>query len=504
MVELARSVLKNSFYNGLSVIISKGGGVVFTVILARLLHPELFGTYHLALSVGLMFLTFTDLGINGTVIRYVSHAIGEDDRDSAASYFRYLLKIKFVFSLITTLVLVSLAGPLASHLFHKPELSLPLMIVGLFLFFQSFLDFIESGFVSMQRFEYSTIRHLIYEGSRLVIVPLFILLGFSVYGALAGLILSVVLAVIVLAWFFLRNYSFLLRGKAMKNDRKRKVLRFLGYLTLGSISGIFFAYVDSIMLGMFMPTEYVGFYRAGYNIVFAFVGLTSIAAVLFPVFAQLERDELEDAFRKVFKYTSIIAFPCAFGLIFSAEPLIKSVYGIEYMPAILPTCILSLLIVITPMDFFGTLFNAKDKPEYPAKLLIYSSIINIALNYVFILKFGVAGAAAATVISRYINAICLGLLSKKFLNIFPRLDAIYKPILSSAVMCLFLYLLPAPSTLLASAGMVAITSIIYLLTLYLVKGIEMEDIRYLSLVLGHEKKLSCLHNLTEGKLFRKR
>lgn len=66
-----------------------------------------------------------------------------------------------------------------------------------------------------------------------------------------------------------------------------------------------------------------------------------------------------------------------------ANPIIKVVYGAEYLPAVLPFYVLCLIIVITPMSFFSTLFEAKKKPEYPAKLTVIASGLNVVLNYVF-------------------------------------------------------------------------------------------------------------------------
>ena len=477
-MQLARKVLKNSIFNSSSVLISKVGGLVFTVILARLLHPELFGIYHLALSIGFLLLTFTDLGINGAMVRYVSYAMGKKDESLARSYFKYLFKLKFLLTLVFSLSVVFLAKPLAFYIFHKPSLFLPLKVIGIFLFFQSFLDFVGSSFVAFHRFEYTTLIHIIYEGMRLILVPLLIFLGFSVFGAIIGISLSVIGALLILFYFLVKNYYFLFKGEIVKIERRR-ILRFLSYLTIGSISGIFFAYIDSIMLGIFLPAEFVGFYRAAYNIVFAVAGLISIAGVLFPVFTQLDSLELENAFKKVFKYSTMLAFPCALGLAFIARPLVELVYGSEYLSAVLPMYILSFLIITSPIDFFATLFNAKEKPEYPAKLIIISSTLNIILNYVLILQIGMVGAAIATVISRYFNIISLGVLSKKVFNISPSLDLIYKPLFSSLAMLLFLYLVPIPTNLLIGIGEIIAAGIVYFVVLFLIRGVGKEDRDYL-------------------------
>ena len=483
MVHLARKVIKNSIYNSSGILIGNIAGVILTIILARLLHPELFGIYHLALAIGFLLLTFTDLGINGTLIRYVSQALGRNDETLARLYFMYLVKIKLVLSLLVSVIIFLLAKPLAFHVFHKPALFLPLEIIAVFVFLYALLGFTNSAFNAFQEFKYNTLRASIYESLRLLLIPLFVILGYSVGGALVGFCLSILGAFIVLFYFLVKKHAFLLRGEVKRIDRKR-ILRFLSFLTIGSISGVVFAYVDSIMLGIFMAAEYVGFYRASYNIVIAIAGLASIAGVLFPVFTQLEKADLNNAFQKVFKYSAILSFPCAFGLAFVAEPFVKVIYGVEYLPAVYPLYALSFLIITSSTNFFGVIFNAKEKPEYPAMVIIISMILNVILNYFLILKFGMIGAAIATVISRYFNFVSLGVLSKKVLGIFPSLGSIYKPLFSSLLMLAFLYFIPGPDTVLIGILEILAAGAVYLFVLILVRGIGREDLRYFKEIFG--------------------
>jgi O-antigen/teichoic acid export membrane protein len=254
------------------------------------------------------------------------------------------------------------------------------------------------------------------------------------------------------------------------------------------------------MLGILMDVDDVGFYKAAFSIVATFIGLVSATSVLFPVFTQLEGDELRNAFGKVFRYLSMFAFPCAFGLAFMANPLILVMYGAEYLPAVLPFYALCLLILIVPMDFFRILFESQEKPEYPAKITVISSGLNIVLNYFFILRFGVMGAAIATLIARYFGSFTLGILSKISLGIFPRFDSIYKPLLSSFVMLGFLYLMPSPKTFLDGIVGIIFAAIIYVSVMFLIKGINKEDIKYLSAVFGQQERLEKMYNTVNSKL----
>jgi O-antigen/teichoic acid export membrane protein len=481
---LGRTVLKNTILNSSGTIIGSVGGLILSIILARMLGPELLGIYYLALSIGLLLLNFTDLGINRTLVRYISDAIGKNDEELARSYFKYLFRIKCILAITFSALLALFAKPLSIFIFDKPLLFLPLVAIGLFICLRSFYGFLNGSFQALQRFKYQTIGICVYEGLRLILAPLFVLtlsVSFHVFGAVIGLSISAAFASLVLFCFLLKDHPYLLRGATVHFERRR-ILRFLSFLTVGSISVTIYTYIDSIMLGILLPlAEYVGFYRTACIIVFGIAELMTMTAVLFPVFTQIEGDELKNAFKMVFKYSSILSFPCAFGLPFIAEPLITTLYGSEYILATGPMCILSLLIIASVTNFFGVLFNAKEKPEYPTVIIIVSCILNIVLNYFFILRLGMIGAAIATVISRYFNFISLGILSKRILSISPDLKSIYKPFLASLAM-IFLYFIPTPSILMMIIEL-SMAGAIYLTVLFLIGGVGREDWRYLKTII---------------------
>lgn len=488
MVQLAKTVLRNSVYNFMGTLTTTVGGLIFSVVLARMLGTERFGLYYLALSVGLFFLTFTALGLHSVLIRYVSDALSRGDEYLARGYLRYIIKLKLILAFSASLILLLSAKPLSLYIFHKPECYVPLLYISIYILFQSFLDFVASLAVSIQRFDFVTARYITYEVARILIIPALILLGYGIYGALAGLIISVLLALVVATTLICKDYSYLFKGAAQNVDRSR-VLRFLSYLTLGSVSGVVFTYIDSIMLGIFMPVESVGFYRIAISIVFAILSLVSISQVLFPTFTQLQDAEVSDAFNKLFRYSSMLSFPLALGLIFLSEPLIRMVYGSEYLPAVLPTRVLALLIIIFPFGYFGTLFNAREMPVYPAKLVVVSSSINIVLNYILISMYGLVGAAAATLVSRYFNSICLGLISGRIFGISPKWDATYKPLISSVGMYILISSIPGPSSALSILGVVILAALVYISLLFVLKGANMNDLIYLSKAMGQEKRL---------------
>jgi len=462
-------------------LISGIAGFAFSVVLARFLTPDLFGIYALAMSV-CFFILQLDPGTGYTAIRYISYALGKENESLARGYFRFLLKARLLLGFTFSFSLAILSKSLAFQVFNKPELFIPLEILSLFIFIFFLTDFLDCCFEAFQNFKYPALRHAIYESSKIGLVLPFVIMGFF-YGIFIGITIAAFATFIVMFLALRKKYGVLFRGDAAEIEKMR-VLRFLSFISIGSFSGVVFGYVDMIMLGIFLPAEYAGYYKAATNIIFGIAGLTAISGVLFPVFTRLEEESLEDAFKKVFKYSSILSIPFAVSLAYFSEQIISVVYGVEYLPAALPLLILSPIIVFNSTNFFGTLFGAKEKPEYATAVSITSMTLNVVLNYFLILHIGMIGAAIATAISRLFNIAAMGILSSMILKIAPDANSIYKPLFASMIMFAFLHFSSHPTTLFIGILELCVAVAVYFAVLFLTRGIGREDLMYAKMVVG--------------------
>ena len=136
---LSEIATKGTIYNMVSLIILKLGGLIFTVIIARLLLPELFGVYALALSIITIALTFTDLGITNTSIRYISDSLGKKNKKMGRSYGRFFIKRKLMLVLIAVVVLLGISKYLSFTIYNNPLLYYPLLF-SCYLSFQNHLE----------------------------------------------------------------------------------------------------------------------------------------------------------------------------------------------------------------------------------------------------------------------------------------------------------------------------------------------------------------------------
>lgn len=494
---LTQKVLKNSFYQVLTVGISKLGGFIFTIIVARMLFPELFGLYSLALAVIFILITFADLGINQTLIRYVSEALGKKQKAKARSYTRFLLNIKFLIACVFALILFLIAKPLSLYIFHKEALILLFQIGAVYLFVTALLGFFFALFYALQKIKFVAIKEIIFQVLRIGLVVLFLLAVKSVSQIFIALSIASFLAFLFCFILVNKKYGFLLKGPLVKINKKR-VLCFFGYLSIGSISLVFFGLIDRVMLGGFLPAEFVGFYTAIFAVVGALTGIVALTNVFLPVFTPLKGRKLKIGFKKVFHYLALFSFPCALGFAALAPWIIKVFYGSAYIPLehyfpiYLASALLALTIISNPLgDFFTTMFYSKEKPKFPVKLIITATILNILLNYFFIKyliqikpAYGLVGAALATFISRYFYFCLIAVGVRRKLKLTPWLASVWKPLIASVIMLGFLiiYNYFIDITLFLGVVEVLLAAVIYFIALFAIKGVKKEDFKLVKLL----------------------
>ena len=134
---LKQRIVKNSFWIFMSSVINRVGTLFFTILLARYLLPEAYGIYNLALSVILLFLTLSSLGLDNVVTKYISSVLLKK-KHQLSSYNIYFLKLKLKLTTLSLLLLFLAAYPLSRYIFKINELFFLLIIGSLYLLFQTF------------------------------------------------------------------------------------------------------------------------------------------------------------------------------------------------------------------------------------------------------------------------------------------------------------------------------------------------------------------------------
>jgi len=490
--KMSEVAVKNSAYTFMSSIIFLLSGLIFTVILARVLLPELFGIYSLALSLALIALTFTDLGIDSASIRYVSSELGRGSKKRARSYFRYLFKIKGGLILLVLMIFLMVSKYLAYDVYNKPLLYLPLVFSCLFILMESTRSFFMTLFVAKKKLRATPFLGTALQISKILLSIIAIIIlspSLKIPGIFVAFAISGLFYLILSYFIFFKIDKKLIFGKKTEIEKPR-VLKYIKFAALSSLSLVFFASIDTLMLGRFVEASYIGYYRVAISLVFAISALLSTPGILLPVFTQINKKRFRRGFQKIFRYIVMFAIPLTFGLIVLAPYIILTLYGEAYIQATIPIYILSLLIITFPLiEFYSTLFKAKEKVKDLSKIYIISLILNIILNYILIksfLSFGelyaIMGASIATVISR---AFLLGFLvikAKTYFKLIQNKKSLLKQILAGLIMALFLFSFNYFLNINLFLGILEIIlgALIYFGVLLLTKEFIVEDITVLN------------------------
>ena len=324
--------IKNSIYQFLTSLVGKVGGLIFTIILARILMPELFGLYSLALSTIFIFISLTDLGISSAIVVFVSKYISQNKDQKAKAYLTYLFKLRILLLGILIIFLALSSKFLAQNYYQKP-IFLALLAGTLYLIFFSLITFIQSILHSLNKFKEIFYKEIFSQIIRFVLAPLFILFilkkslsqEINLFWIVAIIALTYFFALIFL-WILTKNKIKFLKTKNQLISKKEKIKLILFILPLSAtiFTEAFFGNIDIIMLGRFISAELIGYYKASFILIFSIAPLLSFSTVLFPIFSRLKGKRLEKGFKKTINIILPLSVMLSF-LIFIFTPLIVKI-----------------------------------------------------------------------------------------------------------------------------------------------------------------------------------
>jgi O-antigen/teichoic acid export membrane protein len=484
---LSNVAIKGSAYNFFSLLVSKFGGLIFTIIVARMLLPELFGVYALILSIATVIVTFTDLGIDNTFLRYLSESVGKKNKKLSRGYIRYIFRIKILLIIISVILLLIISKYLSYTVYKNPLLFYPLLFSCLFIISDSLRNFFGTIFISKRDFKSPVFFDVSLQILK-ILFSVFALLIFTdslkISGIFIAFFISSFFTLVIMFFVLIRKDKSILFGEYEEFD-KSKINNYWKFMVFASVSLVFFGSVDTLMLGKFVSPEYIGYYRAAMSLVLTISSVFSLSWAFFPIFTQIKGSRFQRGFNKILRYILIFSIPATAGIVFIAKYLIKAVYGENYILAAYSIYFLSLLILTTPLiGLYSIIFESKEKPQIVSKSVLLSLIINILLNFLVIYFFKdkplfiIAGVGLATSLSRFILLGLLVFYAKREFGFKVKGIGIRAPIFATLFMSVFLLTFNhfLDMNLFLGAVEIVIGAIIYFIFLILLKGITKDDL----------------------------
>ncbi|MBB6401737.1 O-antigen/teichoic acid export membrane protein [Methanococcus maripaludis] len=171
---------------------------------------------------------------------------------------------------------------------------------------------------------------------------------------------------------------------------------------------------DILMLGIMQSDSAVGIYRGGYFFIQAamIIPVVVISTVMpsISILYNENRELLKNLFKKAFIFLSFLGVSINLVLYIGSPSFISLFFGNEFVESILVLQIMSFSVIsIFLNSLYGSLLNATGNEKKYAKILGFSAILNVFLNFLLIPSMSYTGVAVSTLISNWMVTVLLSL-----------------------------------------------------------------------------------------------
>jgi O-antigen/teichoic acid export membrane protein len=380
---------------------------VGTIILARLMLPEEYGLYSIALIPSYMIVLFRDWGVNSAITKYVAHLRSENKEEDIHSIISAGLIFEIAAGLALSFLSLLLASFIASTIFHRPEITSLIAIASVAIFSESLLIASQSTFVGFERMELNSFTTICQATVKSAISPILVFLGYGALGAVLGYTLSFLAAGIIgLATLYFILFKNLKKAKAKGSSTSETLKKMLQYGVPISISSILLGFLTQFygfMMAFYCSNAMIGNYKVATQFAILLTFFTApIATVLFPAFAKVnpenEKNLLQTVFKSSIKYTAILLVPATMATMVLSKPMISTLFGEQYVYA---SFFLTLSVIGNLFSGFGnlsigSLLTGLGETKTLMKLSLLTLLIGLPLAFLLIPSIGIVGVILGT------------------------------------------------------------------------------------------------------------
>ncbi|MBZ0220459.1 MAG: lipopolysaccharide biosynthesis protein [Candidatus Methylomirabilis sp.] len=382
---LQKKTVRSGVLVGFNSVIINSLGFIRTIILARLLAPEVFGLMSICLIVVKAAEIFTETGFGAALIHRKDHF--EASRDTA-----------FTMSIIRGCVLaisVFFLSPLIAAYYDNILLEDLIKVAALILFFHGTQNINIIAFQKELDFRRIAVLELTRAASAFLL-----LVGLAYY---LGNIWSLVIGYVAVAAVDSVLTYIIIPGRPrirFKLSTARELFAYGKYITGLSIVVFIAAELDNLVIGKVLGMEMLGFYVIAFTL--ANLPTTHISKVtsrvMFPSYSKLQDDPhaLREAYLKVLKLVASISIPAGAGLAVLSLEIVSVLYGERWAYSAGPLRILCVYgCIMAIMSLNGYIFNAIGKPNIPFYFNAARLVLIAILIYPMTAWLGLYGAAIA-------------------------------------------------------------------------------------------------------------
>ena len=312
---------------------------ISSILIGRLLGPELYGQYTLALVMPQLLYLFTDLGINQGVTKFTASLNSRNETNRMVAVIKNAMLLKAFAGAILFAVNYALSDAFAQIVFQRPDIALYIRIASFSILFQVIFTTATSAFVGLDKSEYAAITANIQALAKAIISIILVLVGFGVAGSVLGNTLGYAAAggaSVLLLFLLLRRRLHTGGGYSTREDLAGLV-RYGIPLYISILLTGFTPLFQSFILAIFTTDADIGNYKAALNFATLITVLSvPITTALLPAFSKIDSaasHKLKLFFRHANKYTALLIMPLTILLITYSTQVVQIIYGSTYESA---------------------------------------------------------------------------------------------------------------------------------------------------------------------------
>jgi O-antigen/teichoic acid export membrane protein len=367
--------------------------LVLLTVAARFLTAEDYGRFRYALALTTIVETVMDVGLGHVTVRAVAR-----DKAGAGRLLRDVLGLKLVWVAIGLAVLAVVTPILRPD----PRVVRLCYVMGLSSAMRSYLLTARGLLQGLDRFDLEAAAVVSDRALLLCAGSAVLWAGYGALGLAAAFVASRLVMLIAMLLLLRRVVGPVVPHVDLAAWRVLQAAALpLGFFM---ISLNMYTYIDTVILGVMRSDAETGFYGASYSV---YEGLTYapaiLAAVLTPRLSYLfvhDRAAHRGLLMRALLASAVLGLALGGIALRAAHPILVTLFGATYEPAVAPLRILAggaLFVFATWILHAGAISTNLDR-----RLLVTTAVglaANVILNLVFIPRWGISGAAWATVVA---------------------------------------------------------------------------------------------------------
>lgn len=329
--------------------INFASGILTAMLLARLIPPDVMGTYRQLMYLGPMAITIAELGLSNTVYRYWNAF----DIEQRITYEKMIVIISFALGAFASIILALSAGIL-SDLYHNPLLKPTLLITSLFPLASIPLMLLRPVMICRGRPLAATLLESFFSllSISALVIPLWS--GIAFLASLKIWICVVLSRLIAIPFVFGRDLFS--KSKIWDKFIISQVWEFEFPIQVGRIPGYITGYLDKVVMSLFLSTKEFSIYSMGAREI-PFIGNigASISNVLVPnLVMDVQSGRYEQVYRRwrlACNRTATITYLITAFCVWYSIPVMQFLFSVQYTESSIPFRIFSAITFLRVIEY---------------------------------------------------------------------------------------------------------------------------------------------------------